>query len=178
MAPHTAPPVHPLPPPALIEQAAAVGRALERRGWRAATAESCTGGLIGAALTGVPGSSAWYLGGVVAYADAVKRALLGVPAATLEAEGAVSAAVAAAMAAGARDRLGADIAVSVTGIAGPGGGTVDKPVGLVWFGLAVGGGVRTWSTFTAGDRAAVRAAAAAEALAAVLAEATLSRPRP
>jgi nicotinamide-nucleotide amidase len=101
------------------------------RGWRLATAESCTGGLLAARLTSVPGSSAVVAGGVVAYANEVKEAELGVPAAVLAGHGAVSAETAAAMAAGVRERLGVDVGVAVTGIAGPDGGTPEKPVGLV-----------------------------------------------
>ncbi|MCC7019020.1 MAG: CinA family protein [Ardenticatenales bacterium] len=159
----------------LIDRATVAGMALAQRGRRLATAESCTGGLIGAAVTAVPGCSAWYVGGVISYADRAKHDLLDVPMATLEAHGAVSAETAAAMATGALARLGADIAVSVTGIAGPEGGSADKPVGLVWFGLATAEGVTTWSTRTDGDRAAVRTAAAAAALDAVAA--LLSPPR-
>ena len=102
------------------------------RGWTLATAESCTGGMVAARLTSVPGSSEVFVGSVVAYADEVKQRELGVDAETLERYGAVSAETAAAMAAGARTRLHADVAVSVTGIAGPGGGTAEKPVGLVY----------------------------------------------
>ena len=102
------------------------------RGWTLATAESCTGGMVAARLTSVPGSSEVFLGSVVAYADEVKQRELGVDAETLERYGAVSAETAAAMASGARTRLRADVAVSVTGIAGPGGGTPEKPVGLVY----------------------------------------------
>jgi nicotinamide-nucleotide amidase len=102
------------------------------RGLTLATAESCTGGLVAARLTSVPGSSDVFLGAVVAYADAVKAAELGVPTSVLERYGAVSTEVAAAMAAGARERLLADVAVAVTGVAGPGGGTEEKPVGLVY----------------------------------------------
>lgn len=137
---------------------------LTARGLSCATAESCTGGGVGAAITAVPGASAAYLGGVVSYDNAVKRGLLGVSPATLETVGAVSAETAAQMADGVRRLLKADLAVSVTGIAGPDGGSAEKPVGLVWFGLATAGGVRTERAIFAGDRAAVRAAAVTHAL--------------
>ena len=121
-----------------------------------ATAESCTGGLVGGALTEVPGSSATYLGGAVSYADEAKVTLLGVDPGLIAACGAVSDAVARAMAAGARDTLGADFAVSVTGIAGPEGGSPDKPVGTVWFGIAGPDGAVAQLRRFPGDRAAVR----------------------
>ena len=106
------------------------------RGLTVATAESCTGGLVGHALTSIPGASSYYLGGLITYADALKRDLAGVPAEVLETHGAVSAQVAIAMAEGVRDRIGADVAVSVTGVAGPDGGTGSKPVGLTYIGIA------------------------------------------
>jgi nicotinamide-nucleotide amidase len=118
-----------------------VGRLLVERGLTLATAESCTGGLIGARLTAVPGSSRYYRGGVVAYANEAKRDLLGVPEALLREHGAVSGPVARAMAEGARARLAADLALATTGISGPDGGTPEKPVGLVWVALASRGGV-------------------------------------
>jgi len=101
-----------------------------------ATAESCTGGLIGAAITATSGSSAVFHGGIIAYHNDVKISQLSVPRETLESNGAVSEAVAVQMARGCRDRLGVDIAVSVTGVAGPGGGSKEKPVGTVWIGVA------------------------------------------
>lgn len=113
-----------------------VARILVERKETLATAESCTGGLIGKLLTDRPGSSDYYLGGVVVYSNEIKEKLLGVPVDTLSQHGAVSAQTAEAMAAGARDRLKSTYAISVTGIAGPGGGTEEKPVGLVYLGLA------------------------------------------
>jgi len=121
----------------------AAGHALVARGLTVAAAESCTGGLVGNRLTNVPGSSRWVRGGVVAYGNDVKTTLLGVPAEVLEAHGAVSVETAAAMASGARTRLGADVAVATTGIAGPDGGTSEKPVGTVCIGLATASEVRT-----------------------------------
>jgi len=112
-----------------------IGPLLRRRGQTIATAESCTGGLIGSLLTDVSGSSDYYLGGVIAYANEVKQHLLGIDAATLAAVGAVSEQVALAMARGVRHLLGADYGLSTTGIAGPTGGTPDKPVGLVYIAL-------------------------------------------
>lgn len=137
---------------------------LKARGVTCATAESCTGGGVGAAITGVPGSSEVYLGGVVSYANSVKRGVLGVPQTVLDTVGAVSSESAAAMAAGVRGLVGADVAVSVTGIAGPGGGTAEKPVGLVWFGLATRDGVRAEKAIFRGDRERVRAQAVTHAL--------------
>jgi len=128
------------------------------------TAESCTGGLVAGRLTSVPGSSEVFRGGVVAYEDAVKHDLLGVPEELLRAHGAVSAEVAEAMAAGARERLGVDVAVSVTGIAGPGGGTPEKPVGLVFIHAAGPMGERPVRIEIPGEREWVRARSAATAL--------------
>jgi nicotinamide-nucleotide amidase len=113
-----------------------VGRALRGRGWKLALAESCTGGLVGHRITAIAGSSVYFLGGVEAYANSAKMKLLGVRRETLVTDGAVSEACAGEMAAGARTALGADVAVSTTGIAGPDGGTPEKPVGFVCFGLA------------------------------------------
>jgi len=144
--------------------AAAAGHLLGERGLTLATAESCTGGLVGKRLTDVPGISESYLGGVVAYANEVKRELLGVPEAVLAEHGAVSEATARAMAVGARRALGADIAVSITGVAGPGGGTEEKPVGLVWFGFAGPDGSEALSRHLPGDREFVRHYAANVAL--------------
>jgi nicotinamide-nucleotide amidase len=129
-----------------------------------AAAESCTGGLVAARLTSIPGSSDVFLGGVVAYADGVKRAELGVPEALLERFGAVSAEVAEAMARGGRKRLGADVAVAVTGIAGPGGGTPEKPVGLVYLHAEGPGGELARALNLPGDRSAIRGRATAAAL--------------
>lgn len=138
--------------------------ALKARRLTCATAESCTGGGVGHAITAVPGASAVFRGGVICYDNAVKREGLGVPEEVLARQGAVSPECAAALAAGARRRLRVDLAVSVTGIAGPGGGSAEKPVGLVWFGLASPSGVATGHEVFPGDRAAVRAAAVEHAL--------------
>jgi nicotinamide-nucleotide amidase len=133
-------------------------------GLRLATAESCTGGLVGARLTDAAGASDVYAGGVVAYSDDLKRRLLGVPAETLERHGAVSAETARAMADGARAALGADAAVAVTGVAGPGGGTPAKPVGLVYVHAAAPQGEEARELRIPGDREAVRARATAISL--------------
>src|SRR5262249_42711202 len=121
-------------------------------GWTLATAESCTGGLVAARLTSVPGSSDVVLGSIVAYANAVKETELGVPPAVLAEQGAVSAEAAAAMAAGVRERLEADVGVSVTGIAGPGGGTPGKPVGLVYIHASTPAGEDALDLLIPGDR--------------------------
>jgi nicotinamide-nucleotide amidase len=146
-----------------------LGRALEARGMTVATAESCTGGMIGAAITDIAGSSAWFDRGFVTYSNAAKSDMLGVREETLALHGAVSEASAREMAAGALVCSRADLAVAVTGIAGPAGGTPEKPVGLVWLAWGVrGGGVESASHRFPGDRAAVRDATVAAALAGLL----------
>ena len=148
--------------------AEALVREAAKRGVTVAAAESCTGGMVAAAITDVPGASAVFLGGAVVYSNATKSALLGVDEGTLAEHGAVSEPVAAQMAAGGRERFGADVCVSVTGVAGPDGGTALKPVGLVWFGLdstrSGGGTEQTSRRFGAASRESVRARATALAL--------------
>jgi nicotinamide-nucleotide amidase len=140
--------------------------AYRKRGLRIATAESCTGGMIAAALTDVAGSSDVFERGFVTYSNDAKQELIAVPPAVLTKFGAVSAETAEAMARGALARSRADVAISVTGIAGPGGGSSEKPVGLVWFGIARKGGANlTVREIFPGDRAAIRQAAVARALA-------------
>ncbi len=134
------------------------------QGLRLATAESCTGGMVAARLTDIPGSSASFIGGVVAYSDEVKRLELDVPEELLAAHGAVSAEAAAAMAEGARRRLGADVAVAVTGVAGPGGGTPDKPVGRVYLHAAGSEGSLTRMLDLPGERQQIRVRATVTAL--------------
>jgi nicotinamide-nucleotide amidase len=156
----------------LIKLAREVGVWLAARDERLATAESCTAGWIAKAMTDVPGSSEWFIGGIASYADEAKTALLGVPAATIKKEGAVSQAVVEAMARGAIERSGADRAVAVSGIAGPAGGTPEKPVGTVWFAWARRDGdeikVKTRLEHYQGDREGIRRQAVGRALAGVM----------
>jgi nicotinamide-nucleotide amidase len=144
--------------------AAVVLDACRRRGFTLATAESCTGGMVAERLTDVPGSSDIFLGSVVAYSDGIKERELGVAPEVLGEHGAVSAETAAAMAAGARQRLGADVAVAVTGIAGPGGGTREKPVGLVYVHATTPEGERGVDFQFPGDRDSIRRRATVTAL--------------
>lgn len=155
--------------------AEALVAALSAKGLTCAAAESCTGGGIGQAITSVSGASAVFLGGVVSYANSVKREVLGVERTVLDGVGPVSEECARQMARGARTLLKADLAVSVTGLAGPGGDGV-RPAGYVWFGLATAAGERTENRIFAGDRAAVRAAAVEHALSMLLAAAQLAPP--
>jgi nicotinamide-nucleotide amidase len=141
---------------------------LTRAGESVTTAESCTGGMIAAAITSVPGSSAVFPGAIVSYANEIKQALLRVPAADLAAHGAVSEQVVRAMAQGAREQFGTTYAVAVSGIAGPDGGTAEKPVGLVWIAVATPGGVTAWKHLFEGNRDNVRGQATKAALAHLL----------
>ncbi len=152
--------------------AVALGEALRARGWLCATAESCTGGLVAGAITAIAGSSEWFDRGFVTYSNEAKIAMLNVPPATIAAHGAVSEATATAMAAGALAASRAQIAVAVTGIAGPGGAVPGKPVGTVCFAWATReGNARVETHRLAGDRAAVRHASVTLALAGMLADA-------
>jgi nicotinamide-nucleotide amidase len=150
---------------ATLDLATRLGGLLEGRGWRVSTAESCTGGLVAGAITDVAGSSAWFERGFVTYSNEAKAEMLGVRAETLRTHGAVSEATAREMVAGALERSTSDLVVAVTGIAGPSGGSQEKPVGLVCFAWARRGGTVECSTRRfAGDRAAVREAAVVTAL--------------
>ncbi len=145
--------------------AATLGEALLARGWRVATAESCTGGWVGQVLTAIPGSSAWYERGFITYANAAKQDMLGVTAATLETYGAVSEETACEMAQGALEHSNAQATLAISGIAGPGGGTPQKPVGLVCYGWALSDGTLMSSTCRlGGDREEIRSRAVAAAL--------------
>jgi PncC family amidohydrolase len=154
----------------MVEKALGVriGERLRERGLRLATAESCTGGLIGHRLTNVPGSSTYYVGGVVVYSYEAKVRILGVQWETLEAHGAVSEPVVMEMAVGVRRVLATDIGISVSGIAGPGGGTPEKPVGLTWIGLSAPDLSRAMKKEFSGDRESIKGQAAEAALTLVL----------
>ncbi|HEV2186048.1 MAG TPA: CinA family protein [Stellaceae bacterium] len=154
-----------------IDLAAAVLEACRKRGWRVATAESCTGGLVAAALTAIPGASDVVDRGFVTYSNKSKTELLGVPEATLATHGAVSGETALAMAQGAVSRAAVDLAVSVTGVAGPGGSSAEKPVGLVHLGVAAKSGGHSERRIFPGDRTEIRRAATVLALEMLLAEA-------
>ncbi|HEX7973791.1 MAG TPA: CinA family protein [Anaerolineales bacterium] len=140
------------------------GELLRRRGLRLAVAESCTGGLIGHRITNVPGSSTYYMGSVTAYAYEAKVRLLGVHWETLEKYGAVSNETVLEMACGVRQALAADIGISVSGIAGPSGGTPEKPVGTVWIGLSAAGADEAWCYLWKGNRLQVKEQSAEQAL--------------
>ena len=142
----------------------AVANTLLRRQWMLATAESCTGGMVAAACTDLAGSSAWFERGFVTYSNAAKTQMLGVDAQLIATHGAVSEPVARAMAQGALQHSAAQVTLAITGVAGPGGGTDAKPVGMVWFGFAGPWGVHSEVQHFGGERAAVRQAAALHAL--------------
>jgi nicotinamide-nucleotide amidase len=145
-----------------------VAREAVARRYTLATAESCTGGWIAKVFTDLPGSSVWFRGGIISYADAVKIELLGIPAELLAENGAVSQPVAEAMAEGGRRRLGADWAIATSGVAGPDGGTVDKPVGRVCVAWASANGVESEQWNLEGDREAIRMATVQHALVGLL----------
>ena len=142
----------------------AVASTLLRRQWMLATAESCTGGMVAAACTDLAGSSGWLERGFVTYSNAAKTQMLGVDAQLIATHGAVSEPVARAMAQGALQHSAAQVALAITGVAGPGGGTDAKPVGMVWFGFAGPWGVHSEVQHFGGERAAVRQAAALHTL--------------
>jgi len=144
------------------------GNLLKERGWKLVLAESCTGGLLGSRITDVPGSSEYFLGSVVAYAYEVKADLLGVSWDTLNTKGAVSRETVLEMARGVRKLLKADIAISVSGIAGPGGATPEKPVGTTWIGLVTGDGAWAKTFQFPGDREANKVFAVDAALSLLL----------
>ena len=146
----------------------ALGKRLKARRWKAAVAESCTGGLLGQRLSETPGSSAYFLGGIIAYADTVKTAALGVPRALLRKHGAVSDACVRAMAQGVRTATGADVGIAITGVAGPGGGTPEKPVGLVHVAVVSPSRARAARILLPGTRDQVRSRAASAAAALAL----------
>ena len=160
----------------LVELAQRVGSAMRAGGRRLATVESCTGGLVAHLITEIPGSSDYFVGALVTYSNELKEALADVPAPMLEAHGAVSAQVARAMAEGARHRLAVDVAVAVTGIAGPDGGSTAKPVGLTYVAVADPDGVDVRRHVWAGDRAANKRSSAAAALELVLERTTADTP--
>lgn len=141
-----------------------IGQVLRARGLTVATAESCTGGLIGHRLTEISGSSAYLMGGIIAYSNAAKMQFLGVTEETLQQYGAVSAETAREMAQGAQIRFEVDFALSVTGIAGPTGGTPEKPIGLTYIGLATRRGVEVQKHIWAGNRSQNKYASATAAL--------------
>ncbi len=148
-----------------LQQAAErAGSKLKSAAWSVTAAESCTGGLVAAALTAVPGSSAWFELSWVTYSDSAKQSMLGVPQAALEQHGAVSKQVVEAMAVGARVRAGSNLAVAVSGIAGPSGGTEDKPVGTVWIAWALIDQVESQCYQFEGDRHTIRMLSAVEAI--------------
>ncbi len=149
----------------LHQLARELGDKLCERGWKLATAESCTGGWVGQLVTALPGSSHWYERGFITYANAAKIEMLGVSERTLASHGAVSEETAAAMAAGALKHSHAQATLAITGIAGPGGGTPQKPVGLVCYGWALADGTLMSSTCRLdGDREEIRSRAVAAAL--------------
>ena len=142
---------------------------LLNRGLTISTAESCTGGMVAAELTAIPGSSKWFDSGFVTYSNQAKQTMLGVSLAALQSKGAVSAEVVAEMAAGAVQRSEAQIAVSISGLAGPGGGSVEKPVGTVWMGWALPEGkIETEKFSFSGDRASVREQATRQVLSSLI----------
>jgi PncC family amidohydrolase len=150
-----------------VAAASLLGELLRASGKTLAIAESCTGGLLAGAITSVPGSSDYFLGGVVAYHNAVKTGALGVPSRLIESRGAVSGEVALSMAEGALERLPADVSIATTGVAGPGGGSPEKPAGTVWVAVVLRGGDRYSHRFRfRGDRGKVRRDAVLASLAA------------
>ncbi len=151
-------------PLTLIEDIQHFGRILVQKNWLCATAESCTSGLLGATLTTVPGASAWFSGGIMAYANAVKVTQLAVPAVTLLEHGAVSQDCVYAMAQGLCHKFCVDVGISISGIAGPDGGSEEKPVGTVWLGLCVAGETYTQQKCFQGNREEVRSQAVISAV--------------
>jgi len=162
----------------LQKLAGELGGALAARGWMLGCAESCTGGLLSSVLTDAPGASAWFAGSVVAYANRIKRDVLGVANQILETKGAVSRETVLAMARGARGVLSADIAVAISGVAGPAGGTPQKPVGTVWLAWEAPEVVDVRRFQFPGDRLAVKRQAVAAAMEGLLALARRETPAP
>ncbi|AMM25071.1 CinA family protein [Variovorax sp. PAMC 28711] len=156
--------LHSNPDPSVLDLLRLAADLLQQKRWMLATAESCTGGLIAAGCTELAGSSVWFERGFVTYSNEAKSEMLGVDAAVISAHGAVSEAVVHAMAEGALARSHAQVSVAVTGVAGPSGGSAEKPVGTVWFGWSIDGHVHAERRRFHGDRTAVRAATVAHAI--------------